>query len=349
MVQANDWRPPRAGATLVELLVVIAVIGFLFLLLLPAVQATNEGARRRQCVNHLKQLGLAAQHYEESFQRLPCGKGGGYPNAPFYARWSLHAMLLRQMEQEPLHTAINFRFPPETPDMGGSLALMPAYISPTGTNAAECRTAIGAFICISDSPRSDVWPGQNNYVGNLGGWLADRGDVQGGPGDLNPLETQQGVYYNLSRVKSADILDGLAHTAMFSEKRMGNGSPDPKTDMFVIPNQTSLDLTYQTCTALNPLTATPLTTNFGAAWCMGEFWCTLYNHVAPPNQNTCGGIGFPGTMINMSIQVPPSSAHPGGVNVCLCDGSVQFVADSIDLATWRGLGTRDNNETPIEW
>ena len=77
---------------------------------------------------------------------------------------------------------------------------------------------------------------------------------------------------------------------------------------------------------------------------MGENCCTLYNHVATPNKNTCGGTGFPGTMTNMAMQVPPSSGHTGGVNMLMGDSSVRFVSDNIDLVTWRALGTRSGGE-----
>ena len=72
--------------------------------------------------------------------------------------------------------------------------------------------------------------------------------------------------------------------------------------------------------------------------------CTLYNHVSTPNTNTCAGLGFPGTMANMAMSVPPTSNHDMGVNVALCDGSVRFVTNSVDLGTWRALGTRQSGE-----
>jgi hypothetical protein len=114
--------------------------------------------------------------------------------------------------------------------------------------------------------------------------------------------------------------------------------------MFVIPHQTSLDATYNACQSLNPLTATPLTSKWGASWVMGENCCTQYNHVAVPNARTCGGTGFPGTMTNMAMQVAPSSHHVGGVHLMMGDGSVHFCSDSVDLTVWRAIGSRASGE-----
>src|SRR5262249_16471205 len=153
-----------------------------------------------------------------------------------------------------------------------------------------------------------------------------------------------GVLYYLSQVKITDISDGTSHTAVFSEKRRGTGSPDPPTDMFMMMNTSTLDETYAPCSGMDPAPATPLTTKQGASWVMGEMCCTRYNHVATPNTSTCAGMGFPGTMANMAMVVPPSSAHPQGVNVLFGDGSVRFISDSITLAAWRAMGTRNGGE-----
>jgi prepilin-type processing-associated H-X9-DG protein len=153
------------------------------------------------------------------------------------------------------------------------------------------------------------------------------------------------MLYFLSRVRMADVLDGLSNTALFSEHLKGPGFPKPRTDMFVISNQTSLDATYQTCTTINTATATPLTSKWGWSWVMGENCCTLYNHVSPPNTNTCAGFPFPGSMTNMAMQVPPTSNHPGGVNMAMGDGSVRFCVNTVDLATFRAIGTRAGGET----
>jgi hypothetical protein len=115
--------------------------------------------------------------------------------------------------------------------------------------------------------------------------------------------------------------------------------------MYVMPHQSSLDSAYQTCTATNKSTATPLTSKWGWSWVMGENCCTLYNHVSPPNTTACGGTGFPGSMTNMAMQVPPSSRHPGGAYVMMGDTSVHFITDDVGLLVWRALGTRAGGET----
>ena len=339
----------KLGVTLIELLVVIAIIAILIALLLPAVQMAREAARRTQCRNNLKQIGLAMQNYHSTHQVFPFGKGPDYrtvlPGIPVYARWSAHALILPELEYSSLYNAINFSFPPETPGMGGVVAFMPAYSNPNGVNAVESRYAIETFYCPSDfGPNNPGWPGQNNYAANQGGWLCDRSDQVGAPTDNSPGETQTGVLYYLSRVQMRDIADGTSQTAMFSEKIRGQGTPDPRSDMFIMPHQTSFAATFQTCSNLNASTAVPLTSKWGWSWVMGENCCTLYNHVAAPNRNTCGGTGFPGTMTNMAMQVPPSSRHNGGVNVLMCDGAVHFISDSVDLDIWRALGTRKGQE-----
>jgi len=338
-------RPARRGFTLIELLVVIAIIAVLIALLLPAVQQAREAARRTQCKNNLKQIGLAVHNYENTFRVFPFGKGASYPGAPVYARWSQHAMILPYLEQGNLYQSINFNAPPETPGMGGVINFMPAHSNPGGVNAAPSRAAVPVFLCPSDSAAAPSdWPGQNNYAGNQGGWLCDRSDSPGLSSDLSPSETQTGVFYYLSRCRTGDITDGMSNTAFFSERRRGNGSPDPKTDLYVMPNQNSRDATYQTCMAVNTATATPLTSKWGYSWVMGENCCTQYNHVSTPNTVSCAGQGFSGGMTNMAMQVSASSQHTGGVHVMFGDGSNRFVSENVDLGVWRAIGTRNGSE-----
>lgn len=338
-------QSPKRGFTLIELLVVIAIIAVLIALLLPAVQQAREAARRTQCKNNLKQIGLALHNYHDSFTVFPFGKGPSYTGAAAYARWSQHAMILPYIDQANLYNAINFSAPPETPGMGGIINFMPAYVSPTGINSSASRTSIPGFLCPSDTGVTGDWAGQNNYAANQGGWLCDRSDQPGAATDSSPSEVQTGVFYYLSQVRMRDLIDGSSSTCFFSEKIRGHGTPDPKADLFVIAHQTTRDATYETCQAINPSTATPLTSKWGYSWVMGENCCSLYNHVAVPNSKSCAGTGFPGTMTNMAMQVSPTSRHTGGVHTLTGDGAVHFTSENIDLNVWRAIGTRNGGET----
>ena len=336
----------RSGFTLIELLVVIAIIGVLIALLLPAVQAAREAARRSQCTNNLKQIGIAIHNYESTFKVYPFGKGASYtaslPGTPVYPRWSAQSQLLMFLEQGVLFNSINFDLPPETPGMAGAVPFMPAYQNPNRANATSSRVMLSTFLCPSDGPPISEWPGALNYLANQHSWSCDISETQ--PSTLDPTETARGIFYFLSAVKPGMVTDGLSQTAYFSEKRRGNALPNIKVDMSIMPVANNLAESYQMCSAL-PITALPLTTRQGMSWVMGEMCCSTYNHVTTPNKRTCASLGFPGNMANMAMVVPPSSLHPGGVNTLMGDGSVRFLKDSIALDVYRALGTRNGGET----
>jgi prepilin-type N-terminal cleavage/methylation domain-containing protein/prepilin-type processing-associated H-X9-DG protein len=344
-------RSRRTAFTLIELLVVIAIIAILIALLLPAVQAAREAARRGQCTNNLKQIGLAIHNYLSTYQVMPFGKGPTYtqsvPGTAAYARWSANSQLLAYIEQGSLFNAINFNLAPETPGMAGDVPFMPPYQNPNRENSTGCRAQVGVFLCPSDgAPLVAGWPGGNSYLGNMQTWACDLGDEN--PSTVAPNEAPHGVFYYLSAVGLARITDGTSNTAFYSEKLRGSGTRDgdARSDSMVTASPTSLDATYQTCRSTNPMTATRLTHVQGASWVMGEMCCTQYNHVSTPNTGTCAGLGFANnSMANMPMTVPPSSRHPGGVNVLFGDGAVKFVKNSVSLNAWRALGTRDGGET----
>jgi prepilin-type N-terminal cleavage/methylation domain-containing protein/prepilin-type processing-associated H-X9-DG protein len=345
----------RSGFTLIELLVVIAIIAVLIALLLPAVQSAREAARRIQCTNNLKQFGLALHNYIDSLQSLPFGKGDNYmtevSSAPVYARWSAHSQILGFFEQTPLFNAINFNLPPETPMMDSyNMGFMMNFQDPNRENATVCRMVIGGFLCPSDpagAPGPPGWNGGNNYYGNEGSWLCDA--CQQTPSTTVPGYQPQGPLYNRSCVNLASMTDGTSQTAFFSERRRGQGIPNIKNDMYQMSNTAlTIDQTWQTCNNLDMTMAMPLTNWMGATWAIGDMTCTTYNHVSTPNTRTCAGMDssmmMGGSMANMAVQLPPSSYHPGGVNVLFGDGSVKFMKESTALNVWRALSTRNGGE-----
>jgi prepilin-type N-terminal cleavage/methylation domain-containing protein len=339
------------GFTLIELLVVIAIIAVLIALLLPAVQSAREAARRIQCVNNMKQLGLAVHNYNDAFQVLPFGKGDDYMavvmSAPMYARWSAFSQLLPQLEQAALFNSINFALPPDVPNIGASgMGFMPAFSSPNGANVTATMMMVAAFLCPSDGGGTLDWPGATNYAANEGSWLCDACELT--PSTVAPGVLPQGPFYNRSYVRLSAFTDGTSQTVLFSERRRGQNTPDPRSDLYQMNDASSLDQTYQMCTGLDMTMAMALTSRVGASWAVGDMTCTTYDHVSTPNTRSCAamdsGMMMSGSMVNMAVQLPPTSFHAGGVNVLLGDGTVRFVKDSINLNAWRALSTRNGGE-----
>jgi len=310
----------RRGFTLIELLVVIAIIAILIALLLPAVQQAREAARRTQCRNNLKQLGLAIHNYHDNFNCFPLADVNGAVNPV-----SAHARLLPAIDQSPLYNLVNFNVP---------------YSDPT--NAVAMMAQVPAFVCPSNV---DSLPaalgGRNTYY-----WNAGNGIVMYASGATGQLPSN-GVIYHNQIIRFRDVTDGLSNTAAMAEKATGDGSnglSTPKTDTFqpgIYPNTPDEALQY--CNAVNTSDLTKQGySNVGAPWLQQYHSTNQYNHVLPPNGRSC--MYPPGR-----IATTANSYHTGGVHTLLCDGSVRFVSDNVDLGKWRALGSISGGEVLSEF
>jgi prepilin-type N-terminal cleavage/methylation domain-containing protein/prepilin-type processing-associated H-X9-DG protein len=333
----------KQGFTLVELLVVLFVIGIVLGLLLPAVQQSREAARRSICTNNLKQIGVSLASHHASFSHFPWGikPDGRTPRGSFFAvpsPISVHVQILPFLDEAVLFNNLNL--------FNGLVferALPPEALNPT--NYTVAHAIVGSFLCPSDSP---LQPG-NNYRGNDGPspFLHDGTTWPGGGG----------VFPGIKATADRDIVDGLSSTVAFSERLQGSGSDNrfsARRDAWC-SGIASLGLpvdadTMATVCDAAPAAPSSFVSGMGAFWAVGGYEHTLYNHVGAPNRSSTdcsvasddldpqGGGSVPAGCVTAR------SAHPGGVNVLLTDGSVRFVKQSVQLAVWRALATRSGHE-----
>jgi prepilin-type N-terminal cleavage/methylation domain-containing protein/prepilin-type processing-associated H-X9-DG protein len=336
-------RPVRRstlGFTLVELLVVVAIIGVLVALLLPAVQSAREAARRTQCQNNLKQFGLALHNFESVTKRLPHGSESKSLWGP-----SPHAYLLAVLEQGNTFSLMNQLYA-----HGGSAQV--------GTAADVLNHEAGStvrpkfFQCPSEiySYKGLVY-GFTNYHTNYGSWVRvnDRWDGTFGTnfvpyGNVPPMEA----------TRLGQITDGTTNTLAFAEVANGTGAKpslrDPRRDCFLAPRPSTGNpqAARTQLMALDWRTVTDLGTwNWrGYPWREGSVWRNGFNTLLPPNKpcyrpssNTASDEAW------WELISPASSYHAGGINACLVDGSVRFVADSVDPDAWLAAGTISGGES----
>ncbi len=361
-------RAPRRGFTLIELLVVIAIIGVLVALLLPAVQAAREAARRTQCTNNLKQIGLAMHNYHDANGVFPmsttsaaAGPGGACLNGFF----SWHAGILPQIEQQVVFNAINFGVG-MSDDCADTYLHYAATIGASHPNATASKTNINVFLCPSDSYKvaetmGTSRPASQNYSGNAG-WTPDTtGPTEGGSrlgrhngfiGLVNPVRRSE---WHTGPVNAAQITDGLSYTTAVAE-RLNVRSTDP-ADAFGMLNETEATRSYcagssggrpkslgrwQTYCYSVSFPDPTWTVYQGKAWISG--WAqaaSTYLQVLPINGRSCHLYGGEDDANNL---ITPSSRHPGGVNVLFGDGSVRFIKEKINMPVWWALGSRDGGE-----
>jgi prepilin-type N-terminal cleavage/methylation domain-containing protein/prepilin-type processing-associated H-X9-DG protein len=346
----REWRK---GFTLVELLVVIAIIGILVALLLPAVQAAREAARRMQCSNHLKQFGLAMHNYHDTHKAFPPGEMGTKMNADGWGNPYITVAgaaspiyhMLPFLEQGPLWDTINSRqvYGSETLAAGGGFTFWATYL--------PWQTKLPGVLCPSDATGWAITRGsiaRTNYCFSRGdkvdrvttsnawesGWNKPRGVFQGSvcwPCTAVPPYSQ----YFANGVTIAKIVDGTSNTVAVSEMVTYDGNPLALKGSYC-QYVSGLQTTPIVCMAfkgtggeLNRAAGCTVASshrNRGYGWAVGYMLHTGFNTVLPPNAPTCSqskGEWAYGLY-------PPQSRHPGGVNAAMCDGSVRFVSETID-------------------
>ncbi len=353
-------RASRRGFTLIELLVVIAIIGVLIALLLPAVQAAREAARRSQCTNNLKQIGLALHNYHSATGSFPLGSSrapqpGGPPplsgDWAWWGDWSAHSMLLPYLEQQPLFNSANFM----VTAMGWN---------PNGLmNSTVVNTRLAGFLCPSDGQAGRNYT--NSYYASAGTTTHRHHHV-----DFTGVFARN-VSYGLN-----DITDGSSNTVAFSEGLIAvptslrsrahsavgvsavnvwndvPGNLDIRTLLNAgeAPPGARLSNYLRACdTAVRSGPAGDVKENKGERWAWGETGMTMFHTIVPPNstqykfgacRNDCNGCS-PDAAVFTNAQ----SNHSGGVNVLMADGSVRFVKDSIGWGVWWAIGTKAGGET----
>ncbi|HEY6563817.1 MAG TPA: DUF1559 domain-containing protein [Pirellulaceae bacterium] len=379
----------RVGFTLVELLVVIAIIGVLVALLLPAVQAARESARRTQCMNNVRQMGLGAINFESANKKFPPGRefadferlvGSSWEGQASYTHYesvapnsttmrlrglySVHVRLLPFMENQNVYNLINFSV------CGGKKMTVGGGSVPFNPNYNAYATADSLFLCPSDA-NTGRRISENNYRVNFGGSTPFGGAPDTGKQNVNMVPgipvAGNGAFSYGPGLKVGRFKDGLAKTAMISERTKGSGR-NPATDLptradirsrpggSIWQYTSSIDQFFQSCQNAT-IQLDPFNFMGAGRWLDGTDWsngwpfagydATEYNHVAPPNWNAvdCGALSsIPDTPGEHAI-ISARSEHPGVVNVCFADGHVVAATDAVDIILWRAVGSRNGGET----
>jgi prepilin-type N-terminal cleavage/methylation domain-containing protein/prepilin-type processing-associated H-X9-DG protein len=306
---------PRRGWTLLELIVVLAIIGILIALLLPAVQHARESSRRANCGTNLKQLVLAVHSYESLH--------GCFPPSPAMRSYGVHAAVLPHLEMDDLERMLDRNVGAEFAD---------PKLRGLRVSSFVCPTDGGAVVMGDYAPTS--------YAANFGTGV----QRYGYNGLFSPLESPI-TEWESGPVTAAEVTDGLSNTAALSELLVGDNSthrlrtnwqtnlPHPASDQ--------LEIFANDCEGGAYVPGLPQGDHVwrGRPWLEGNASRTLYNHVLPPNRPSCTNAG------NVQLGAyTAASQHTGGVQVAFGDGRVSFMSETIDRPIWRSMGSRAEAE-----
>lgn len=329
MLSSSSQTRYRVAFTLVELLVVIAIIAMLVTLLLPAVQAARESARRTQCINNLKQLGIALFSFESAFGTFPSGSPQTFGGNSGYL--SPQAQILSQIEENAVGQLIDpNRGPFEEPNYSAAASQPAIFLCPSDTQPISGQTDMG-------------W---TNYHVNCGTWVF----LRGWDGAFGPNYEVAGD--SMSPLKLSRLEDGTSKTAAFAEVVNGYGpnksfEKHPLVDCFEagspgVGRNAELAEARARFGSLDwRSSVVPWGGEWrwrGYPWSEGTVWRGWYNHLLQPNQ-TCWRPGDWWLLVT-----PASSFHNGVVNTSMCDGSVRAVAQDVDPLIWEATGSRAGNE-----
>ncbi len=312
------------GFTLIELLVVIAIIAVLIALLLPAVQQAREAARRAQCKNHLKQLGLALHNYHDTHNLMPSGIYSGM--------WESQTSIVYAGSNKGLLGSCWFQHILPYIDQGAFYNKMSTFFASGGGQdvyrVPERYTVVPIFCCPSD-PSTPT----ESHDGFQGNYLAFTGSTEfGNYGDSSTNtkcgEMMNGMFYAMSKTRISDVIDGTSNTMMLSETVVRG-----KGDRNAANRAWDAGVYWNGFWGLPLVCAseTPNTTVTDRIYtCRSTTW----------PRSPCESILGSGT----NVRIFARSMHVGGVHSLMADGAVRFVSENVNLATWRGLATRATGE-----
>jgi prepilin-type N-terminal cleavage/methylation domain-containing protein/prepilin-type processing-associated H-X9-DG protein len=336
------------GFTLIELLVVIALMTVLVALVLPAVQSAREEARRTDCINNLKQIGLAMNQYQQFCGAYPMMNTIAYTDYPpscqtttGWGTFGAMAMMLPYLEQGPLYNSCNF--------------VWDAWVghgAASYTNLTVWNTAVSTFLCPSDGLAGI--DNINSYYGSYGTgtdpWSRDT----------------NGVFAQYTAYSPAHLTDGTSSTIAATEALVGdyaNLQADHRSAVSGVLGGLPQDLTYRDARQNLPAVLAAgdrcmqtlmsqgpgSNPNKGFRWQTGSPGMSMLNIIVTPNSrrfrfSSCRWDCFAGCGVDFGHLHVPCSSHPGGVNVMFADGSVRFIKEGIEQNVWMSLGTRDGGE-----